>query len=95
MVDYITLAKSKIEILRDAGFELKKGMKILDFGCGAGHLVEAFLELGYDAYGIAIDAVLRATGADGSTPSGEAIRDVLLADDYQFDGASGVVKLIE
>lgn len=47
--------------------------------------------LGYDAYGIAIDAVLRATGADGSTPSGEAIRDVLLADDYQFDGASGVI----
>ena len=54
MVDYIDLAKSKINTLKDAGFELTKDMKILDFGCGEGHLVKAFQELGYDAYGIDI-----------------------------------------
>ena len=54
MVDYIDLAKSKINTLKDAGFTLTKDMKILDFGCGEGHLVKAFQELGYDAYGIDI-----------------------------------------
>ena len=52
MTDYIKLAQSKINILRDAGFNLTKDMKILDFGCGEGNLVKAFQELGYDAYGI-------------------------------------------
>lgn len=52
---------------------------------------EEAVALGYDAYGIAIDAVLRATPSDGSTPSGQAVRDVLMAEDYQFDGASGVI----
>ena len=47
--------------------------------------------LGYDAYGIAIDAVLRAMGEYDVTPSGEQIRNVLLADDYEFDGASGII----
>ncbi len=52
MVDYLELAKCKIKTLNDAGYTLKKGMKILDFGCGEGRLVKAFQELGYDAYGI-------------------------------------------
>lgn len=52
MVDYINLAQSKINTLKDAGFELTKDMKILDFGCGKGNLVKAFQELGYDAYGV-------------------------------------------
>lgn len=47
--------------------------------------------LGYDAYGIAVDAVLRAAGSSNETPSGESIRNVLLAEDYEFDGASGVI----
>lgn len=71
--------------------------------------------LGYDAYGIAVDAVLQAFDAENasgaenasdeekasdgkkasdggkSLPGGEAIRDVLLGDDYEFDGASGVI----
>ena len=52
MSEYTELAISKINTLKDAGFELKKDMKILDFGCGEGNLVKAFRELGYDAYGV-------------------------------------------
>ena len=49
--------------------------------------------LGFDAYGIAIDAVLRASKETGEElPSGEAIRDVLMSDGYEFDGASGVIR---
>ncbi len=52
VIDYMELARCKINVLRDAGFNLTKDMKILDFGCGEGNLVKAFRELGYDAYGI-------------------------------------------
>lgn len=47
----IDLAKCNINMLRDLGFELKQGMKILDFGCGEGQLAHAFTLLGYDTYG--------------------------------------------
>lgn len=52
MTDYEELALCKINVLKDAGFTITKDMKILDFGCGEGHLVKAFRNLGYDAYGI-------------------------------------------
>lgn len=48
---YIMMAKCLISMLQDVGYTLKKKMRILDFGCGNGELVQAFLELGYDAYG--------------------------------------------
>ena len=43
--------KSKIKQLNTLDFTITKKMKILDFGCGAGTLVQAFQNLGYDAYG--------------------------------------------
>lgn len=51
---YIMLAECMIHMLQDLGFMLKKNMRILDFGCGKGELVRAFLALGYDAYGVDI-----------------------------------------
>lgn len=54
MNQYIILAKSMVNMIRDLGFELKPGMRILDFGCGKGWLVNAFLQLGYDTYGVDI-----------------------------------------
>lgn len=53
---------------------------------------EEAVALGYDAYGIAVDAVLKASAADGALPKGEAIRDVLRGTDYEFNGASGVIR---
>ena len=47
--------------------------------------------LGYDAYGIAIDAILR-TSNGSQLPDGQAIRDKLLSKKYEFDGASGVIR---
>ena len=47
--------------------------------------------LGYDAYGIAIDAVLRAENGS-QLPDGEAIRDQLLSKGYEFEGASGTIR---
>ncbi|MBQ9060865.1 MAG: ABC transporter substrate-binding protein [Firmicutes bacterium] len=52
---------------------------------------EEAVALGYDAYGIAIDAVLRAENGS-QLPEGEAIRDQLLSKDYEFDGASGIIR---
>lgn len=58
---------------------------------GASEEPDEAVALGYDAYGIAIDAVLRAqTGPD--LPDGQAIRDQLLSKGYEFDGASGIIR---
>jgi SAM-dependent methyltransferase len=35
----------------DLGTPLRPGMKVMDFGCGAGRLVHAALKQGFDAYG--------------------------------------------
>ena len=53
---------------------------------------EEAVALGFDAYGIAIDAVLRASGSTDTIPPGDQIRDALLEEDYEFDGASGVIR---
>ena len=66
---------------------------------------EEAVALGYDAYGVAVDAVLRATAGEGATldteetasnnvniPFGTRIRNVLLGRGYEFDGASGVIR---
>lgn len=52
MTDYMELAQSKINVLRDAGFKLTKEMIVLDFGCGQGNPVKAVQMLGYDTYDI-------------------------------------------
>ncbi len=57
MSEYEHLAQCKIQLLSAYGFELKKDMKILDFGCGKGGLVNAFNKLGYDAYGCDFDDI--------------------------------------
>lgn len=50
--DYYKLsAECKVNMLRELGFSLEKDMRVLDFGCGEGNLIKAYLELGYDIYG--------------------------------------------
>ena len=51
---YIMMAECMIRMLQDVGFTLKKNMRILDFGCGNGEMIQAFLSLGYDTYGVDI-----------------------------------------
>ena len=53
---------------------------------------EEAVALGYDAYGIALDAVLRAEQSGADKPSGESIRAILADKAYEFDGASGVIR---
>ena len=46
-------------------------IRVLDFGCGAGQLVEQLLELGYDAWGCDIalgPAAAKRCGAIGAAP---------------------------
>lgn len=89
--DKATISKAREEFL--SAYQKKYGRD---------HEPDEAVALGYDAYGIAVDAVLKASGQEGLTrdggsggagalAGGEAIRDVLLGDDYEFDGASGVI----
>jgi SAM-dependent methyltransferase len=39
------------DILRELGHSLDPGAQILDFGCGAGKMVEQYCEVGYNAFG--------------------------------------------
>ena len=48
--------------------------------------------LGFDAYLLAVDAIVTASGDSGRIADGTAIRDVMLDEDYSFDGASGVIR---
>ena len=48
--------------------------------------------LGYDAYMLALDAIEKATDGNSDIAGGEAIRDLMLSDDYQFEGASGTIQ---
>lgn len=43
-------------ILRELGHALNPGARILDFGCGAGNMVEEYSARGYDAFGCDIRA---------------------------------------
>jgi len=38
-------------ILRELGYTLTPGARILDFGCGAGRMVSAYRRIGYESYG--------------------------------------------
>ena len=47
------------------GHDLKKpGLRVLDFGCGDGHIVKELADLGVDAYGVDIDRVALAKGGE-------------------------------
>lgn len=41
----------QLRVVESAGFELKPGMAILDFGCGEGNTVRMLREAGFDAWG--------------------------------------------
>ena len=51
---HAVLARAMAGMLKDLGFPLKKGMRILDFGCGDGEMVKTFTSMGFDAYGVDI-----------------------------------------
>ena len=61
---------------------------------GAGQTPDEAVALGYDAYLIAVDAIQRAETSSASDEGaiGDAIRDVLLDEDYSFEGASGSIR---
>jgi SAM-dependent methyltransferase len=44
-----------LSIAKDTGSSLAPDSKVLDFGCGAGELVQCFLDQGLDAYGADIE----------------------------------------
>jgi SAM-dependent methyltransferase len=54
MISHQATASSLIQIAKDLRFDLNPGMKVLDFGAGAGGLVNAFSEMGYEAFGVDI-----------------------------------------
>jgi ubiquinone/menaquinone biosynthesis C-methylase UbiE len=45
------MVRLQLDILADGQVELSSNSKVLDVGCGAGNLVNAWLRAGYDAYG--------------------------------------------
>ena len=53
---------------------------------------EESVALGYDAYMLALDAIEKATDGQEKIASGTAIRDLLLSDEYQYEGASGTIQ---
>ena len=53
---------------------------------------EEAVALGYDAYRIALDAIEKSSKELGGKIDGEAIRDTLLDKDYQYEGASGIIR---
>lgn len=53
---------------------------------------EEAVALGYDAYMLALDAIEKATAGQDQIASGTEIRDLLLSDDYQYEGATGTIQ---
>src|SRR3954454_20868933 len=43
------------DVFADVGHPMQPGARVLDFGCGDGSMVDAFLEAGYDAMGCDIE----------------------------------------
>ena len=57
-----------LNILRALGLTLPAGARVLDFGCGPGHMVLEYQQAGYDTFGCdirvtAVDDRLRPIGA--------------------------------
>jgi SAM-dependent methyltransferase len=50
-MDSMTRFKVFSRVLSDLGTPIRPGMKVLDFGCGAGGLVKAAVDQGFDVYG--------------------------------------------
>jgi SAM-dependent methyltransferase len=72
-------------ILRELGHVPKAGARVLDFGCGAGQMVEEYCAAGYDAYGCDIRITdeserLRRIDADGSLPFPASTFDFVFSD---------------
>jgi SAM-dependent methyltransferase len=51
MPSSVERANTQLKVLRSLGTEVPKGARVLDLGCGNGGIVDAYVELGYDAYG--------------------------------------------
>jgi len=72
-------------ILRELGHALAPGARILDYGCGAGDMVDEYCAAGYDAFGCDIrlevqSERLRSIAADGSIPFPDSWFDFVFSD---------------
>lgn len=80
-----------MEVLRNQGVSIVGTTKILDLGCGAGKLVQAGRERGYDFHGCGIGLRDAHTDADPALISAGILRDITLNpyripfDDCTFD----------
>lgn len=62
---YVAISKKIIERdLKSAGLVKRDGLKMLDYGCGGGHFVEAAKELGIETAGIDLDEESAKFGRD-------------------------------
>jgi len=80
-----------LEVLRNQGVPIGPATRILDLGCGAGKLVQAGREQGYDFYGCGIGLRDAHNDADATLVSRGILRDIELDpyhlpfDDQTFD----------
>ena len=80
-----------LEVLRDQGVPIGPATKVLDLGCGAGKLVQAARERGYDFHGCGLGLRDAHTNADAALVGAGILRDIdldpyhLPFDDCAFD----------
>lgn len=80
-----------LDVLRNQGVPINGDTKVLDLGCGAGKLVQAARERGYDFYGCGLGLRDAHTNADSALVDQGVLRDIdrepyhLPFDDRTFD----------
>src|SRR2546427_925979 len=74
------------KILRELGHSLEPGAQILDFGCGAGRMVEQYCKAGYNAFGCDLriehesERIRRIDPETRSVPFGDSSFDFVFSD---------------
>jgi len=67
-----------LEVLRDQGVSISRTTKVLDLGCGAGKLVQAARDSGYDFYGCGLGLRDAHTDADAALVAQGILREITL-----------------
>lgn len=84
-----------VEPLIDGHFGTREGVRLLDDGCGAGGAVEAFVQAGFDAYGIdpgPRQALWDALAVHGRLAGGDGLRLPFADDSFSVVTSSGVLE---